>query len=507
MQCQRGMMWVLPLLALAGLGAGGSRETALIEAAKNGDTTALRASLQQKVDVNATLADGSTALHWAAHRNDVVAVDLLIQAGANVKAANRYRVTPLTLAAENGNASVAERLLKAGADANAASPTGETPLMTAARTGNRETVKLLLAYGAGVNARESTRGQTALMWAAANGNAGAIRVLVENGADLKARSHGPASATNAAPVKAVSGYRDYSRKDRMDAFTPLLFAVYDGHVEAVQALLESGASVNETTETGMSALVLAIINAHWELAGMLLDKGADPNAAGQGWNALHQLARSRTLSIGQFPHPVPTGRMSSSELARKLLLHGADVNARMTKDMKDGFRGRANRIGATPFWLATKGGDLEMMRLFMAHGADVTVKTATNATALMMAAGVDMFYPEEDSGTTEDAEQALQLALQVGAGEVNAVNNRGETALHGAANRESPLMVQLLVDRGAKLDAKNKGGLTPLDICNGSRNGPTTPTAALLRQLMVAQGLPVKEPSAVAEEERGTTRR
>jgi len=225
-----------------------------------------------------------------------------------------------------------------------------------------------------------------LMWAAAQGNAEAVTLLIKAGAAVDARSHGPTQtvvkaerstsnyASDVDPDRVARGAapdeprlnsaisRDYRRPGRIDAYTPLLFAVRAGHLEAVRALLDGRANVNDAAPDGTSALAIAAINAHWELGVLLLDRGADPDAAAQGWTPLHQVARTRTLNIGQFPYPVPTGRLTGLDLARKLIAHGANVNARMTKEIVDGYRNRFNRIGATPLLLAAKGADVEMIR-------------------------------------------------------------------------------------------------------------------------------------------------
>ena len=264
-----------------------------------------------------------------------------------MQAANRYGVTPLALAATNGSAPMIERLLAAGADPNTALPGGETVLMTAARAGNAAAVRALLDRGADVQARASRRkGQTALMWAAAENNAAVVKLLVEAGADVRERS-------------------------RAGAFSPFLFAVRGGHVAAARALLDAGAPVNEALPDGTSALVLAVINAHYELAAALLDRGADPNAAAQGWTALHQIAWSRRHNAGfNLPGPVPTGALDSLDLVRTLVARGADVNARLTKEPKDGNRNMLNRIGATPFLMAAKSDDVPLMRVAARLGAD-----------------------------------------------------------------------------------------------------------------------------------------
>ena len=516
---------LMALLAVTSLGAAG-RDASLVAAARQADAAAVRALLQQRVDVNAADVDGTTALHWAAHHDSLEIVDLLIGAGATAKTPNRYGVTPIALAATNGNAAIIRRLLAAGADPNATLPGGETVLMSAARTGNVDALRTLLEVGANVNARESTRGQTALMWAAAQGHAKGVALLVEAGAAVDARSHGPTQAA-AKGERSASTYqssevdpdrvargaapdeprlnsaiaRDYRRPGRIDAYTPLLFAVRAGHVEAVRALLDAGANVNDAAPDGTSALVIAAINAHWELGAFLLDRGADPDAAAQGWAPLHQVARTRTLNIGQFPYPVPTGRLTGLDLARKLIARGANVNARMTKEIVDGYRNRFNRMGATPLLLAAKGADVEMIRLLAANGADPRLPNVQNTTPLLAAAGVDMLYVNEDSGTNEDALEAVKVLLDLGS-DVNVANVRGETALHGAANRGSNPIVHLLADKGARLDAKNKRGFTPLQIANAE--GETTTfqrrpeTVELFRELMIARGIPVDDSSFVS---------
>ena len=464
----------LPMLALCSMAA--AAETPLIEAAKKNDAAAVRNLLYQKVDVNATGLDGSTALHWAVHKDSVDLVDQLIKAGANVKAANRYGVPPLSLACTNGNFPIVERLLKAGADPNTTLPGGETALMTAARTGKPEVVKALLAYGADPNARESSRGQTALMWAAAENNGAAIKVLVEGGADVALRT-GPGgteraqpaqragvftAAVNAAPAAAAAASRP--------AWNALHFAVQLGQLEAVRALLDAGADVNETLPDGTSPLVLATQNAQWELGAFLIDRGASVNASGQGWTALHQISRIRRTNIGFLPPPVGKGTMSSLDLVKKLLASGADINATMTRDFRDGYRNRLNRVGATAFLLAAKNDDTELMKLLLAAGADPLKPNADKTTPLMVAAGVDLWNPGEDGGTLPgdepEALEAVKMLVELG-NDVNATNDRGESALHGAAYRGANTIIEYLVSRGAKLDVRSNQGWTPWTIANG----------------------------------------
>jgi len=484
------------IVALLVVAAGSARaagpDTALVDAAKAGHTQEVRTLLRGGQRPNVAAADGTTALHWAAYREDVALVDLLLGAGADVTIANRYGATPLSLACANGNAAVIERLLKAGADGNAVSAGGETALMTASRTGSVAAVRLLLAHGAKVNAREPTRGQTALMWAAGEGHAGVVRTLLEAGAELGARSRAPAGA----PM--TSGNSTYRRGvSRIDVFTPFMFAVRANRIEAAGVLLDAGASLNETLPDGTSALVVAIHNAHYEMASFLLDRGADPNAAGQGWTALHQLLRTRNLNIGFFPHPEPTGRISGVDLGKKLIAKGANVNARVTRSITDGYRNFWTQSGATPLLMAAKGADAEMMRVLAAAGADPTLTNTAGTTPLMAAAGVEMFNPNEDSGTNEEALEAVKVALDLG-NDVNQANKQGETPLHGAAWRGANEIVQLLVDRGARLDVKTRRGLTPLQIANGEEEGRVANinvrpwTVELLVKLMRDRGLPIE---------------
>jgi ankyrin repeat protein len=478
MRGQRLIRWALPAIAVATLGA--ARDVPLIDAVKKGDTAGTRTLLQKKADVNATELDGSTALHWAVHRDSVELVDQLIRAGADVKATNKYGVPPLALACSNGSLPIVERLLKAGADANTALPGGETVLMTAARTGKPEVVKALLAYGADPNAKESSRGQTALMWAAAENNAAAIKVLAEAGADVKTRTGG-GTAERAQPAQragvftgavnaGAAGAAGMAAGGGRPSWAALHFAVQLGQIDAARALLEAGADVNDALADGTSPLVLATQNGHWELGAFLVDQGADVNASKQGWTALHQISRIRRTNVGFLPPPVGKGNMSSLDLVKKLLASGADVNAKMTRDFRDGYRNRLNRVGATAFLLASKNDDLELMKVLLAGGANPLTPNADRTTPLMVAAGVDLWNPGEDGGTLPGDEpeslEAVKLLVELG-NDVNAANDRGETALHGAAYRGANTIVKYLVEKGAKLDVRSNQGWTPWTIANG----------------------------------------
>ncbi len=340
-------------------------QSSLVDAIKAGDTAGVRALLDTRADVNATQQDGTAPLHWAVDRDSPEIVQMLIRAGANVKAANRYGATPLWLASVNGNARTIAMLLEAGADASSANADGETSLMVASRTGKPDAVSALLARGADPNAKESWRGQTALMWAAAEGHATVIDMLVAKGADLRARSNA--------------------------GFTALLFAAREGRIAAVEALLKAGADMNDSLpvrrrgpqaggqtpappappEVGLNAFLLAAANAHYELAGWFLDRGADPNAAPQGYTALHQVSWVRKAGIAGSNNPAPqgSGNMDGLTFVRKLVAKGARLNERVTKRPSMGVT-TLNSIGATPFLLAARTADAPLMKLLAELGAD-----------------------------------------------------------------------------------------------------------------------------------------
>ncbi len=452
----------------------------LVEAVKHADASAVRTLLDDRVDVNAPEADGTTALHWAVRLDRLEVTGVLIAAGADVMAANAFDVTPLSLAAINGNPAMIEALLDAGADPNATMAEGVAVIMTAARTGRADAVRVLVAHGADVNVTHPT-GQTALMWAAAEGHVEAMRTLLEIGAEVNGRTIVPEN-----PLRTgLEGPAPHG-------FTPLLFAVRAGHVEAVRLLLEAGADVHDTLPDGTSAVVLAATNAHWELGILLVDRGASPNAAEQGWTALHAMTWVRMPNFGfNPPGPVTTGTMDSLSFARELVARGADVNARMTAEPRNGYRNALNRIGATPLLMAGRLADAPYMRLLVELGADPTVTNEDGTTLLMVASGVGIHSPGEDPGSEAEALACVEVALELG-GDPNAVDSTGETALHGAAYRGANLIVTRLVEEGANtFDVENSEGWTPLRIAQGVFRTATYKeaphTAALLSELMAAR--------------------
>ena len=435
----------------------------LIEAIQDRDHETVRTLLAQKVDVNTPEGDGATALHWAVVRDDVEVVESLLRAGADVDAANDYGVTPLTLACTNRNAAVVEQLLGAGADPNATTEMGETALMSCAGTGSAAALEALFEHGASnVDAREKSHGQTALMWAAAQENPEAVRVLLAHGADVHARS-----ATHLLPVNLGDGdpFEQFVMQPQRGS-TPLLMAARNGRIENARLLLDAGADVNEQMPTGESALVLASFSDQGSFAAYLLERGADPNSADAGYTALHT-----AVSRGD------------AELVKALCAHGADPNSRLTKGSRLqrnlNFYSLSGKLaGATPFWLAAKYAEVEIMRTLAANGADPLLVPNNGLTSLMVAAGAGWTIRSSnrrDQGIGIDAAQLLvsnserstweatRLALELG-GDVHATDPAGNTALHAAVTLAYPTVVELLVEHGAKLDRENKAGASAEDL-------------------------------------------
>jgi ankyrin repeat protein len=456
-------------------------DSRLADAAEKSDRAAIRALLEQHADVNAPQADGMTALHWAAYLDDLEIAKVLADAKANVKVTNHYGVTPLSLACQNGNSSMVDLLLERGADPNTTLRGGETALMTAARTGKAGPVNALLKRGADVNAKER-RGQTALMWAAAEGHTEVVELLIKAGADI----HATLPDTG---------------------FTPFFFAAREGRTDVVRALLKAGVDVNEamqpqkpsgkTPSKGTSALILAVENGHFNLAIDLLEAGADPNDQRSGFTPLHVMTWVRKPNRGEddgAPPPLGSGNLSSLQFIRKLVEHGADVNAQL-KNGKGG-PGLYNKVGATPFFMAAATADATYMRLLVELGADPKLGNVENCTPLIAACGVGVgsAAANEVAGEEPEVLEAAQLLLKLGV-DVNAVDATGETAMHGAAYKNLPKVVQFLADNGAKVDIwnqKNKYGWTPLLIAEGHRPGnfkPSVETALAIQRVMLDAGV------------------
>jgi len=480
--------FAIATLVFSGALSGASDSVA--DAVKAGNLPAVKRLLAQHRSPNQAEADGTTALYWAIQGGRQDIVHALIAAGAAVNAKNAYGVSPLAWALTNGEAPIALQLLRAGADARTPAPEMGTALLAAAHIGNPELVAALLKAGVKVDEPEPMTGQTALMWAAAEGHEQAARVLLSAGADSRAHS---------------------AKGD-----TALFFAVRRGDIGVVDALLAAGADVNEraqpdavrngppSTGPGDSMLVVAILNAHFALADFLLNKGADPNSVSARWMPLHSLSRVRDYEEMQYPPPaLKPGDLDSLELARRLIAHGANPNAQgmtTTARRQGGDQNYKDLIGATPFLLAAKGGDVPYMRVLLANGADPSIRSKDGITPLMVAAGVGC-VPGQWVEPERDILAAVKVLVEELHADVNAVNNKNETALHGAVCRSADSVIQYLVDKGARLDIRDADGLTPLEKAIDHIYLPITINGPVLNRFS-AQGHTIALLKKLTEEKR-----
>jgi ankyrin repeat protein len=433
--------------------------TPLVDAVKNGDSEAVRRLLESAIDVNAAEPDGTTALHWASYLDDLASARLLLRAGANPNAANDLGATPIWTASVNGSSAMVRMLLEAGANANASLLLGETAVMAAARSGSADVVEQLLARGANPNAR-AARGQTALMWAAAERHPDVVRVLLAHGADVHARSE------TWTQVMAVSphGHPGYNRAIPFGNNTPLMFAARAGDLESARLLVAAGAGVNDTDAWGVSVMTLAAHSGFTGLVDFLLDKGADVNASGAGFAALHAAIMRR-----------------DEALVRTLLAHGANPNLPLkdwtpTRRQSSDFHFEPELVGATPFWLAARYTQPNVMRLLVERGANPLFVHRSDrvvdgrggkayehqyqaTTALMAAVGMGgggpAWVPLERSQREAIALETVLLALSYGI-DVNAANVDGRTALDAAKAAKFERVAAYLVEKGAKPGATKK---------------------------------------------------
>ncbi|MGI9470133.1 MAG: ankyrin repeat domain-containing protein [Rubripirellula sp.] len=460
---------LLPVLAWA--------DSPLADAVEKQDRAAFESLLEAEADVNASQIDGMTALHWAAHHDDLAVARQLLKSDAQANVENRYGVTPLYSACQNGNGALVELLVEAEVDPNSTFNDGETALMIAARTGRPGAVRALLDNGADVN-KVGPRQQTALMWASAEGNLEVVKVLVDAGANLHARLD--------------------------SGFTPLLFAVRNGKQEVVHALLQAGVDLNEAAQPktgrlpkGSTSLTLAIENGHFALAASLLESGADPGDMRTGFSPLHILSWVRKPNGGDgaddLPPPDGTGELSSLQMAKTLVEHGADVNAQLK-------RGKSHWPGATPFYLASWTADVPMMRTLVELGADPLIPAKDGSTALMAATGIGRKMEDLSAGTEPEILAAAKYLLELGI-DIDATNRDDETAMHGAAYKNLPTVIAYLDKQKANVEIwhrRNRRGSTPYLIAAGYRPGnfkPSRETMAAISEALAGHGIePTEEP-------------
>jgi ankyrin repeat protein len=484
-----------PAITRAAAADGVDPSLRLTEAVRSGNRDAVRTLLGQRVDVNSPEVDGTTALHWAVRGDDIETTRLLLAAGARANQANRYGVTPLSLAALNGNAQVMAALIEAGADPAASISNGQTMLMIAARSGNPGAMSVLLARHVDVNAHEQVLGETALIWAASENHAEAITLLAKNGADLNARSN-----TLTFPLaKFGDGKSARFTVLPRGGWTPLMYTARQGATDAARALAEMGADLNLADPDGTSALVLAIINAHYDLAALLIDHGADPNVGDtSGMAALYAAVDMNTLDeTPGRPAPKSTDRLSAADVIARLLDRGANPNAQLTAPLIERVHNNGDGAlgaGATPLMRAAKKGDVALMRALLDRGADVNLAMKNGATPLMFVSGrggLGRFGVYDVKRASEaDFIEGAKLCLEHGA-KINAADAAGQTAMHSAAAQRGDAFIEFLANHGARLDLKDTQGRLPLDMALGAGGrGEATvreSAAALLRRRMSQQ--------------------
>ena len=439
-----------------------------------------------QADVNAPDAQGTPPLHWAVRLDDVARVRSLLAAGADAKLPNRYGVTPLTLAVQNSNPEIIRLLLDAGADANAVDPAAETMLMIASRVGVLEPVRLLLDRGAVVDARDKTYQQTALMVAVREGHAPIVQLLIARGADVNAKTrtgntpqwvlpnsvpgfgHGIGIVRGGLPPRG-------SRQPIPGSLSPLLYAARDGRLEAAKLLVAAKADIEQTDANSITPLLMAIVNNRVDVARFLIEQGASIQAADwYGRTPLWAAVERRNIDVDKATCVYRVARAPLLGLITTLLERGAKVNVRMKEvpPIRRAFLRVTGSLswvdftGQTPFLTAALAADLDVMRLLLKYGADPNIGTFEGTTPLMAAAGVNWVYDQTfDEGPAARLE-AVKLCHQLG-NDVNAVNTMGLTALMGAANRGSDDVIAFLVEKGAKLDLRDKEGRTALDWAEG----------------------------------------
>ncbi len=429
------------------------------DAAAKGDKAAVRLLIQKKADVNAAQPDGTTALHWAAEADDLETADLLIRAGARVTATNQAGATPLLLASTNGSAAMIEKLVKAGADANASlTLSGDTALMIASRAGKVDAVKVLLDGGAKVNVKETWGGTTALMWAAAERHPAVVKLLIERGADVNAKSNfvpsasgrgfegtTPSSTSPGKPEEFASG-----------SLTPLMFSAREDDLESARLLVAAGADVNAIGADGKNALSLGIFDGSYDVASFLVENHANVNQAdAQGFTPLFWAVDRRNMETApNFPWMVTADPLP---LIKKLLDAGADPNTVINNTPRARMREGSPRIVfATAFMRAAFAGDIELVQLLLAHGANPHVISKDRETTLEAATGTAFINGYNRQRSPEERLAVVMTLIDLGE-DVNWADSYGITPLMGAANLGDAAIVQYLIDKGADLGAYDLG--------------------------------------------------
>ena len=534
--CAVGLLAVAVFVAVASA----SGDSPLTKAVKANDVQAVRALVKSGAEVNVRSGDGSTPLLWAANNGSVEIARLLIANKAVVDAANDFGITPLLQASRVGDSAMVDLLLRSGANPNKAHPEGETPLLAAARSGSVPAVRLLLTRGVDVNAAEKFQNTTAVMWAAAEGHIDVVDVLLEAGADINRQAH-------------ITTLTDRNNADHpTGGFTPLMWAARAGNDALVRRLVEKGAKVNLKNGDEASAAMVAMYNDRFDVAGTLIELGSDVND-GSLYVAveMHDATTDQFAFDGSRRRPDYPNKLTALDLMRTLLEKGADPNQRFQGQFHSTHMPNTDRFDNTPFFRAAVAGDVEALKVMVAHGAkldqmppveaepekkpgDITVggrranPNAGRTPAMVAMTGGrgpamtggpayirDGAAPYREPGSRKP-EEAVAILLEAGANP-NAKGPDGTTLLHQAARLGNLEMIRALAKAKVDFTQKNDDGFTALDVAEGKKaasgagaraGGPPgggrgrgrgasqQDVAKLLRELM---GLPPAPAATVAE--------
>lgn len=464
---------VLLLLVFSGsVSVASTPSSPLIDAARRNDAETAAKLIQRGNNVNQTMTDGTTALHWAVYNGNHALVEQLIKAGANVNVKNDYGSSPMSEAAVIADAGIIKTLLKAGADVESPTLEGQTALMTVARTHHIDAAKLLIKAGADVNAREQWRNQTALMWASAQSQPEMVKLLIKYGADANARSeirHWERLVT-AEP-------RPQNRPP--GGFTPLLLAAREGCAPCAHELVKGGADINLVNPDGITPLLMSTLNARWDVASALIKDGADVNRWDMWGRApLYSTIDYSTVPRGGRPDRPSLDKTTPVDVAAMLLKAGANPN--MQLKLFPPYRSLgADRggdsmltVGTTPLIRAAKGDDVPMVKLLLDYGADPNLKNWPGHRPITAVAGLGSTTIDTRARFRNEQEgiETAKLLLAAGA-DINASDDDGRRAIHGAAMWGWNDFIQFLIDNGADLNAKDNYGMTALDTAMGHSGG------------------------------------
>ncbi|HVQ13188.1 MAG TPA: ankyrin repeat domain-containing protein [Vicinamibacterales bacterium] len=516
---------------------GPSGETMVMLAARNGNPQAVTVLLEAGADVNARESiRGTTALMWAVEQKHPEAVKVLLAAGADPKAKSGGAGLPRNYMAPRLNQRAVLLAQDRRRRAAAAGITYEEQLTIDQKAGaeiggQRGLGQALDANGNPLPATPGRQGGAAAAPAQPQQPAPAAEP-----APAAAAPAAPAGQTAAAPAgnggrgrgraggQAAAGAQAQQEPDDDNevvvaglvgsgggGLTPLVFAAREGDLESAKLLVDAGAPINETTEYGWTPLLTAVNNRNYQLASYLLDQGADPNIANKGaWTPLYLATDNRNIEGGDYP--VPKGDMDHLEIIEKLLQKGANPNGKIRENtltrtiftMQWFFED-----GATPFIRAAQSSDTTLMSLLLKYKADPQATTAAGDNALTASGGIGWVEGVTYERSAKENYEAMKMLLDLGL-DPNHANNEGRTALMGAAMKGHPDVVQMLVDRGAKLETHDKGNRDTDKVSSaaagktwqaidyaeglvrvGVQSAVTRPEAgALIRKLMAERNIP-----------------